>query len=176
MGEFRGFCKCDGGIEKIYQYSCLMAVVNGILPTLKYIQDSIDAEDVYKEPGYGLECKPHVSVLYGFHDDKMNLDELNKVLSEYKPFEISLTKISCFENIEFDVLKFEVKCETILEINKRCRDTFEHTLQYPYNPHITIAFLKKGTAKKYVSDIAFSIDISDMVYSRVDGTKIKIQL
>lgn len=177
MGEFKGYCQCDGGVEKVYRYSCLMAVVESIIPTVKYVQDNILPEDIYKEDGYGIVCKPHVSVLYGFHDEKIDIEKLKELISNYKTFTININKLSCFENEEFDVLKFEVSADSLIGMNKECRDTFEHTLQFPYNPHITIAYLKKGTAKKYESVISsLSIDVFKMVYSRVDGSNIKFNL
>ena len=65
-------------IEKIkkedtdYDFGCLM--VNVPIKNWDDVLALIDPEDVYDEPGYGLESEPHITVLYGFHDEVKAID------------------------------------------------------------------------------------------------------
>lgn len=60
-----------------------------------------------------------------------------------------ITDVSVFKNKDFDVLKCSVSCDGLFETNKEISNNFElHTEFKTYHPHITIAYMKKGTAKK----------------------------
>jgi len=134
--------------SKPRSYSCLMLDCEGFKNSLKEIQDQIDKEDLYSEEGYGLETEPHITVLYGIHEqDPANVKQsVDLTLVEYK-----LTKLSLFENEKFDVLKCSVESKDLKDINKQCCENLEYTNDYPdYIPHLTVAYLNPGAGKKYV--------------------------
>jgi 2'-5' RNA ligase len=116
--------------------------------SLKEIQSVIKEEDLYDEEGYGLETEPHITVLYGIHeqDPKIVKKEL-----DLAPVKYSLTKLSLFENEKYDVLKCSVDSKDLKKLNKQCCDRLEFTNDYPdYIPHLTIAYLNSGKGKEYV--------------------------
>jgi len=116
--------------------------------SLKEIQKEINKEDLYDEEGYGLETDPHITVLYGIHeqDPKLVKKELELGTLSYK-----LTKLSLFENDKYDVLKCTVESKDLKKLNKQCCDKLEFTNDYPdYIPHLTVAYLNPGSGKKYV--------------------------
>jgi hypothetical protein len=72
-----------------------------------------------------------------------------------KPLEIKLTGLGYFENKDKDVLYAKVQMtDELLKLHKAFVDHYNIKWQHPeYTPHVTIAFLKPGTAKKYAESI-----------------------
>jgi len=151
------------------------------------ILESIADEDVYEseeEPGrFGVESDPHVTVLYGTLDDKIDLEEMKEVILNRDPINLKLVDISMFENDDFDVLKFGIESEDLNKFNSDIREKFEYENDYDdYVPHATIAYLKSGTGKKYIKDFEEEGQIeleglNEITYSRViDEEKEKIKL
>jgi 2'-5' RNA ligase len=156
--------------EKKYEYGCSMIFFD--MPEMYKIQDSIDPNDLHEN---GFEDEPHITLLYGLHSEEI---EDSKVMdaSSLPIQKIKLTKISAFENDDFDVLKFDVDCPEIHEINKELTK-LPHTTNFPdYHPHSTIAYLKPGMAKKYIDKLknvsAIEVNPSKIVYSKPDGERI----
>eukprot|EP00825_Cyclidium_porcatum_P004804 TRINITY_DN12277_c0_g1_i3.p1 TRINITY_DN12277_c0_g1~~TRINITY_DN12277_c0_g1_i3.p1 ORF type:complete len:307 (-),score=40.68 TRINITY_DN12277_c0_g1_i3:472-1392(-) len=119
------------------------------VPVWSKITSIIKSDDLHEK---GIEDESHVTVLYGFHDE-VTSDEVFALYKEnypLKPLEIKISGISIFENPEFDVVKFDVNSDELAEINKLMR-TLPNTQTFPdYHPHITIAYVKKGSGSKYV--------------------------
>jgi 2'-5' RNA ligase len=170
--------------ERIYEYGCCL--LNFDFPEMEEIQHMIDPDDIYNDPDnpsrFGLEDKPHVTLLYGFNDggdnkylDKSQVDKILDISSSIDG-EILLTNLSIFANDNYDVLKFEAECEELNRINKDLMDNFDYTTDFPdYKPHCTIAYLKPGTGKKYINRIKkdFNVIPKEIVYSRpnIEGDK-----
>lgn len=157
-------------------YGCLMVFLDVDKKAWKELQDMISDEDLYTEEGddgYGRETEPHVTILYGLHGDIEDKDlevEIDKVESP----KIEFKAISTFDNEKFDVLKFDVKSADLTKLNKTF-SKFPNTNKFPdYHPHATIAYLKKGTAEKYIKKakdlVKMDIQNEKIVYSKVDGT------
>lgn len=164
--------------KKIYSYGCAMLYFD--FKELKEIHGKIYKEDIYNdEPGYGLENEPHLTLLYGFHSDKIeDKDIFDSILGHDIP-KLQLFNVSLFENDKYDVLKFDVrqkmdkyskKQDVLYKINSELSDKFPFSTDYPdYHPHSTIAYLKSGTGKKYVKefkDSEFIVDPVKIVYSK----------
>lgn len=158
------------------EYGCLMVFLDVDKKAWKELQDMISDEDLYTEEGddgYGRETEPHVTILYGLHGDIEDKDlevEIHKITSP----EIGFKNISTFDNEKFDVLKFDVKSTDLNKLNKDF-SKFPNTNKFPdYHPHCTIAYLKKGTAEKYIKKandlVKMDIKPEKIVYSKVDGT------
>jgi len=113
----------------------------------------VNPEDVYvgdMEFG-GIQDDPHVTVLYGYHDDVKPGDVMT-ASDDVLPgdIELELNTLSVFENDEYDVIKFEVVSKELTDLNTKMRSKFNHTSTHPgYNPHVTLAYVKKGMGKKY---------------------------
>lgn len=162
-----------------HPFGCSMVFID--YPELFKIQDSINPDDINES---GLENEPHVTLLYGIHDGgdhkELNKEDINKVLDYSKPAlsqPIILKKVSAFENDNQDVLIFDVeKKDELVNANKNL-SSFPNSNQYPdYHPHCTIAYLKPGTAKKYIEMFKDIKDVevkpSKIVYSRPSGEKV----
>lgn len=139
--------------------------------------DLIDKDDLYEpkdDPSYGKETEPHVTALFGLHEEVTD-KEIEEVINKIKEPKIKFGGISAFKNDKFEVLKFDVESKDMHKINKDLRE-FPHTNTYPdYHPHCTIAYLKPKMADKYIKKLNDSIEMemtpSHIVYSKVDGSE-----
>jgi DNA-directed RNA polymerase subunit beta len=95
------------------KFGCLM--IQFSIPNWDSILDNIDEEDIFddEQNEFGLEYEPHVTILYGFHDDT-DIDKLKSMIPD-KEFSIELTGVSAFKSKEYDVLKFDVKSNELKE-------------------------------------------------------------
>lgn len=164
--------------KKTYEYGCSMLYFD--FPQMSVIHDNIDPEDVYKDeeyPSFGLEKEPHVTLLYGLHDDECDeTDIINRSKFESKD-PINLQNISSFKSEKWDVLKFDAMHDDLSKINKNLTE-LPHTNSFPdYHPHCTIAYLKPGTSEKYIQAYegrSFAVHPKHIVYSKPDGSKLKV--
>jgi 2'-5' RNA ligase len=139
-------------VSERIEYGCLMLFLN--VPVWNKITSVIRKDDLYiKDNDYGIEKEPHLTILYGFHDDEVTPEQvfdLYKSNVPLKPIEVKISGISIFENFEFDVVKFDVNSDLLAKINGIMKD-LPNTSKFPdYHAHITIAYVKKGEGKKYV--------------------------
>lgn len=163
-----------------YNYGCVMLYFN--FPQLKKIQSNIDENEIYTEEGdktYGLEDEPHITLLYGLHEE-VTPDQVKKIVNnfEFESKGILLDNISCFVKDKYDVLKLDAKGKILHEINKELK-TLSHTSDYPkYNPHLTICYLKPGIGKIYSNGfkgLKFEAFPSKIIYNQPNGEKTEIK-
>jgi 2'-5' RNA ligase len=162
------------------EYGCVMVFLDIDKEKWDDMESLIDDDDLYQPKGdksYGKEKEPHVTILYGLHNDIPDKDIEKEILKIKKP-SIKFKGVSVFKNEKFDVLKFDVESEDMNELNKKFRE-FPYTSTYDkYTPHSTIAYLKPNTSEKYLKKIkdTFEIETTHIVYSKADGTKKKYDL
>ena len=165
--------------EATYEYGCVMAYLNVPKEWWDKIQDQIDEDDIMKgeeedKDRYGREYEQHVTILYGIHSDVPD-EEVEERIDKLEAPTVRLNKIGIFENEDFDVVKLDVESKDLTAANKMFKE-LDHTSQYPdYHAHVTIAYVKAGTGKKYVRELSddesLSIKADKIVYSKPDGTK-----
>lgn len=159
------------------EYACIMLDYN--MPEfIKKIQKEIPEEELYfgeegeKPSDYGIESDAHITILYGLNLD-VKFDDIKEHLFPIKDYKTILVNVSSFNNEKFDVLKAEVKCPKATESNKSIKENFDtHDTFKAYNPHMTIAYLKKGFAKKYEKKMLDKIETltpTNFNYSYIDG-------
>lgn len=142
------------------EYACIM--LDYEQPDfIKDIQKQITDEELYlgeteeekKTNEYGMEHDCHITICYGLPLDTKfsDIEPYLFPLSEYKTI---LVNVSIFENDKYDVLKVSAKCPKAKESNSNIRKNFDVKNDYPdFNAHMTIAYMKKGCAKKYTKEI-----------------------
>ena len=134
-------------------YNCIMIGYEPI-EKIQRIQESIDENDLYHgdnndENEYGLEKESHITLLYGLHEN-VTCEDVKPYLLPLMEYKAMLYNVSSFSNEKFDVLKSDIKSSAMKKTNKLLRDNLPHDdLHDEYHPHMTIAYLKPGTAKKY---------------------------
>lgn len=90
------------------------------------------------------ETEQHVTVKYGLTVDQVP-DELRQITEAFKPFPVYIGKVSLFRNPEFDVVKLDVESPWLRKLNAEI-SAFPNEDKHPeYHPHLTIAYVKKGS-------------------------------
>jgi len=159
------------------KYGCVMVYLKVNKKDWVGLLDQIEDEDLYQpkdDPSYGKEHEPHVTILFGLHDDVPDAD-VEEEIDKIKTPELSFKGISAFSNAKFDVLKFDVESKDMHALNKKFKE-FPYTSDFPdYHPHATICYLKPKTADKYIKKLKDTIDmeivVEKVVYSKADGSK-----
>ncbi|MDE2025152.1 MAG: 2'-5' RNA ligase family protein [Patescibacteria group bacterium] len=134
-----------------------------------------------KESIPGRETDPHVTVLYGL-DNKVTKEDVAAAVGDTAPITVKFGKTSLFTtNPKYDVLKVDVESQQLRSLNSKIDQSLPHpgTTFPEYQPHATIAYLKKGMGEKYANNGVFEGDevkLPDLTFSKNDGTKITIPL
>ena len=115
---------------------------------LKRLQREIDTDDLADD---GVEKEPHVTIAYGL-DDNVDVNRLKLTFALSTPVTFRVEDVSAFtDNPKYDVLKYRVKSGELSYLRRRVREDFGIPgTTYRYNPHVTIAYVKKGKAGKYL--------------------------
>lgn len=163
------------------EYGCLMYNVT-IDNWETDVLSKIDVKDLYEseEDSFGLEKDPHITALYGFLDNKVSLDKLYDCMKDTHTVDVLVGNVSTFKGEEYDVLKFDINSEVLVELNKSLTEQFEYKTDYPnYHPHMTIGYFLKGQADKYIDqlkDVKFELKDGKFCYSRVDYNKVYFEI
>lgn len=166
--------------KQVYPYGCVMLYFDD--SDINNIHSKINPEDLYIEgSGYGIESEPHCTLLYGLHDDEIEIEDIQKVLDNHTFTTCKAHNLSCFENPKYDVLKYDIKGDSLHETNEELKE-FPYTTEYPnYHPHMTIAYLKPGKGKEYINKLSeehkeMFIAPQYAVYSDTKGGKHKLPI
>ena len=159
-----------------YEYGCVMVEVP--VSNWNEITSYIDPEDVYTggDDTHGIQENPHVTILYGLHKE-VTPEMVKSVFRDFTGnINIEVDGIDIFENKDYDVVKFNVKADgTLQELHNRLSE-FPNSNSFPdYKPHITIAYVNKGTGKKYIKpDYKYVVkNVNKITYSMPSGEKIE---
>jgi 2'-5' RNA ligase len=124
----------------------------------------------------GRESDTHVTILYGLHANQPK--SIEKIIKNIKPFHITLGEISKFEAETHDVIKITISGTGLKRLNKLLSD-LPHTSKYAYNPHCTLAYVKKGSCDHLLGSNHFKglkIETNAITFSSKDGDKKVINL
>lgn len=162
-----------------YKYGCVMVdiPING----WDSITSLVDEDDLYLGDGdstYGVQDRPHVTLLYGLHKE-VTLDDVKKCFNGIGEIVLNVKGISLFENDKFDVVKFDVEKDKTLETIYNRLSKLPNSNEYSdYKPHITIAYVKSGLGRKYL-DLDFKVfdrfEVDEVVYSK-DGNDYRFNI
>lgn len=147
--------------ERVYGKSCLMVKVPGELADAvqTWAKASIPEERLYhSEKEDGFEDDPHITCIWGLLEPDVS-DELRAIVERTRVFPVKLGKVSLFENEDFDVVKLEVESPWLHQLHQRIKSEVPNRQTHPvYNPHVTLAYAKKGSCADLVGHEVFSGD------------------
>ena len=120
----------------------------------KWGKNNIPDDELNIKEG-GKEEDTHITLFYGICTDNGEL--VKNVLSNEKPISATLDKIGCFVNNDgFDVVIIKVNSPDLERLNKKIADELNVKITHnKYKPHCTIAYVKKGNARKYAGNTIF---------------------
>ena len=115
-------------------------------------KDNIPYSLLHLKEGKGRETDTHITVIYGVCDN--SLEAVNHIVKNYKSIKVKLGKVSYFKNApDFDVVKIEIISEDLKKLHAEIKRTLDVEETHPiYNPHATIAYVKKGEAAQFGGD------------------------
>jgi SPP1 gp7 family putative phage head morphogenesis protein len=158
--------KGGSAIEKAAkEYSSVLAeldpVVAGMVQALATKIDPLDLHEKTKENDY-----PHITVMYGLHTDSPGVAQ--QALEHIElPIKAAIVGVEIFERDEYDVLVLQANSPTIEEMNDKLGKLPSTTKFKDYHPHITIAYLQKGTGQKYKD-----MDIGQLIGQVIEITRV----
>jgi len=157
--------------QKRDHYGCVMMEAK-IKDWEDYHTAGIDEDDVHIKPhdqSFGLESKPHVTVLFGIHEDEIDEETIGNIIKQnMKPITARVEDVDVFEGDEYDVVKYNIPVSKELQEMRDLFTKFPHTDSHPeYKPHMTIAYVKPGEGKKYKRTLRdpFDVTFTNGVYS-----------
>jgi 2'-5' RNA ligase len=103
------------------------------------------------DPDEGREDTPHVTVLFGLHDE--NPDGVREVLKDEPPVTLEFGETSIFPASEtgqsYDVVKIDIHSPALHWLHEKLAE-LEHTDTHPeYQPHATVAYVRAGEGIKH---------------------------
>lgn len=160
-----------------HRYGCVMAYFT--VSNWDEIVSYIDPDDIYKadEKRFGIQNNPHITLLFGLHKDVTPEMVKDAIKGLNTNLNITIKGIGIFQNEEFDVVKFNIILTDELKNINEALCQLPHTNDYDeYSPHVTIAYVKKGTGKKYIKkDYTYTVkNVDKIIYSTASGEKIDL--
>ena len=160
-------------LGQTYSKDCVLLLTDS--SEFKILQNKIADEDLYTEDDkYGKENEPHITILYGLLPGEYKTEQVEDILNSYIRIQYYLKGVSLFENENnpYDVVKIDVVSDDLFNINDALKE-LPYQNDYPdYHPHMTLAYVKKGTGKKYIEP--FKNLVGEVAYrvklSHADGT------
>lgn len=153
-------------------YGCVMMEPRKIEGWEELHLAGIDEDDIYDTINgeYGKETQPHITILYGIHEDEVDPSVIVDMMEQkMKPVKVEISEIDIFENEKYDVVKYNVPVtKQLLKYRDMFLTSFENTQTFKdYHPHMTIAYVKPGTGKKYKKKLnnPFEVEFIRGVYS-----------
>jgi 2'-5' RNA ligase len=116
------------------------------------------------------ELEPHVTIAASLLTD--DVDSVVSFVRDEGPFLVTIGELSVFPadgDRQSDVLKLDVSSDVLNSLHLRLKTAIRNLQTYPtYKPHITLAYMRPGTASKYAGRCALTgqrFYVSDVVFS-----------
>lgn len=160
-----------------YEYGCVMLYFEfDLQPFTSFIPN----EDLFDDGSgkYGIETEPHVTLLYGLHSN-VKPQIIQQILDKIRFGDILLQNMSAFVNSDYEVLKFDAIGEGLFEANSILKKLPNSSEYDEYNPHMTIAYLQKGSWAKIANKFkSYSHEVTPLfaIYSLPSGKKFKLKI
>jgi len=118
----------------------------------KWGKDNISDSILCQEDGKGRETDTHITVIYGVCDN--SVESVKDIAKNYKSIKVKLGKVTYFKSSpDFDVVKIEIISEDLRKIHEDIKRRLDVKESFnKYQPHCTIAYVKKGEAAQFGGD------------------------
>jgi|ERR1700722_2272858 len=165
--------------ERKKRYGCLMLPIGEPLASkLKLLSDALPDEEL-ADKGRQAGSDYHLTVLHGLIDD--DVDVVRKTVLGVGPISFTLGSISIFPDTgDGEVVKVDVGGDDLHALHAYLADHLPHVqTQDRYAPHITLGYLRAGTAEKYVGPSGLegeSLAVRRVIFSNRDKVKHSLPL
>lgn len=164
-----------------YDYACALLEIEGPLRkrVIEWAKTKVPDEDIYTDDLIkGREDEPHITVKWGL--EAGSKQKVAKVVKAFGPVEAKLGQTKIFDSPpKYDVVVAEVDSDDIRRLNALIRKNIKNTTTYPFTPHMTLAYVKKGSGKKYAGRKDFEgekLTFKSLHYASKNGKKIPVSL
>ena len=135
---------------------------------IKGIQQDIREDELFTDPdnpdSYGMVGDTHLTLVACMPND-VGLDMIKSMVRPIYDYPILLMNVSTFENDRYDVLKCDAVSDVIMDTNRKICDVIPTFSEYKeYNPHVTIAYLKKGAGKRHLKEVLLPLVVMKPSY------------
>lgn len=143
-------------------------------------KNNIPDSDIYdEEEKYGRENEIHCTIKYDLHTN--DIRKIKNKVKEFGKFDIELGEISRFvpKEKDYDVVKIAVEGERLHELNKILSELENSDKFTCYKPHVTIAYINKGTNSNLSGLRPFDgekISVTEITFSPKNGQKETVSL
>lgn len=147
------------------------------LPSLEGPLGAWVAKNIDDSAILGVEHRPHVTIVYGL--DRRDLHGVQKVALDFgRPIRLVVGALNYFDAPEHDVLYLEAIGSSLPELRRGLLDLPNTRPQtHPsYVPHITVAYLNKGAARKFKGQSPIQQTISRDAFTLIDSSGIEMQI
>jgi len=172
-------------LESDYDYSS----AHFVLPNetakklIEWNVNNIPEEELFEDgkSPKGRQIDPHITLKYGLLTD--DFGEVKKALEGEKAPRIKFGKTSFFEpeGKNYDVVIIEVESKDLEDLSARLcsKVKCDEEVHKDYNPHATLAYVKKGLGKKWEGKDILSgeeLDLHELTFSPKTGEKRTLEL
>jgi hypothetical protein len=148
---------------------------------LNFGEESVSEGDLFIDHDsqfYGREDEPHITVAYGMHADTP--EEIARLFEKHLPFNLTLGQVDTFNRMDFDVLIIRVHGDALHDLHHEVMKATKTTSKFKYyEPHCTLAYIKKGKCKEMVGMDDFEdveIEVTKLIFSNKFGVKTTLPL
>ena len=165
-----------------HKFACVMVRPDGgIERAATGIQEAIEEDDLADD---GIELDLHVTVLYGCQDSDQQ--SVEATLSILPPFKITFGQLFLLtpdNKPGCEVLAVRVYGQGLEDLHHKLKSELAVETAYPdFTGHMTLAYLKAGTAAKYLAEPNLSLLLGEVgmvesvFFSQTDGERVQIDL
>ncbi len=165
-------------LEKARDFSCVLLPIprGAVRRKIEAARLLIENADI---PDAEIEDSPHVTALYGLHTK--NASDIAPITRGHLPLSITVGRPAIFEQLEQDVLYLSVDSPAMHKLNGALSELPNSNEHPKYAPHITLAYLPKGEAARFVDEIGDAlegekVELRRAVFSPPEGGGEKVDI
>lgn len=134
----------------------------------RWVEENLREQDIVKLPR-----SPHVTLLTGA--DKRDLAAIQKIAADHgRPIRMSMGALNIFDHPDYDVLYVEMVGDALPKMRSRLMKLPNRRAQtHSYIPHMTVAYVKKGTADRFVGTFPFKRVLTTYGITSIDSSGIE---